>query len=638
MKKSIFFLITIISLIQAQNLFAQKISKKAQKLYQEGREAAGARNFNKAINSMEKAISIAPDYAEAHRDLAFFYFSLRDVANARMHYQAAADLKPSDKAFAPAYIRLAEFNINEGKYADALKYANEFLKSNPSARYVNDINLANKIVETSQFAVEAIKKPIHFEPVPLPASVNKLRQQYFPTLTADKETMIFTGRTGDNEDIYQVNFADGNWQDPTIIEELSSKYNEGTCSISADGKTMIFTACEGNSERKVYGACDLFISYKSGDTWSTPENMGRNINTKAWESQPALSADGREIYFISDRGGGIGQNDIWMSKKDKEGNWLPAVNLGKPVNTPVNEVSPFIHANGKTLFFSSRGHEGFWGYDLYKVEKDEQGAWGKPENLGYPINDFHDQVSLVITADGKKGYYSHEVRDERQQLISTLFAFDIPEEIRIKNTSDVVKGKVYDIKTGDVLDAKIELTDIESNEVISIVNSDAENGSYMIVLTEGSEYALHVNKNGYLYKSLRFDYKAEKESQEISLDIPLEPVVAGSKVTLNNIFFESGSYSLLSKSKTELDKLVNFLQENSDIKIEIGGHTDDVGSDKANQELSQQRAGAVVNYLTEAGIPKERLTAIGYGETEPVAANDSDENRAANRRIEFKIL
>ena len=638
MKKSIFFLITIISLFQYLNLYSQKISKKAQKLYQEGREAAGSRNFNKAISNLEKAISIAPHYAEAHRDLGFFYYSLRDINNARTHYKAAADLKPDDRAFAPAYIRLAEFNIMEGNYEPALKYAQNFLKSNPSARYVHDINLAKHIVEKASYAVEAIKKPVKFEPVPLPATVNKLRQQYFPTLTADKETMIFTGRTGDNEDIYQVEFKDGNWQEPQIVEELSTKHNEGTCSISADGKTMIFTACEGNSDRKVYGACDLFISYKTGDTWSTPENMGRNINTKAWESQPALSADGREIYFISDRGGGIGQNDIWMSKKDKEGNWMPAENLGLPVNTPVNEVSPFIHANGKTLFFSSRGHKGFWGYDLYKVEKNEQGGWNTPENLGYPINDYHDQVSLVITADGKKGYYSHEKRDERQQLISTLFAFDIPEEIRIKETSDVVKGKVYDIKTGEVLKAKIQLTDIETNNVISMVSSDEENGAYMIVLTEGAEYALHVNKDGYLYKSLTFNYKEGKEEQEIALDIPLEPVVAGSKVTLNNIFFEFGSYSLLSKSKTELDKLVTFMKDNSDVKIEIGGHTDDVGSDEANKELSQNRAGAVVKYLTDEGISEERLTAIGYGETQPVATNDTDENRAANRRIEFKIL
>ncbi|MEM1134559.1 MAG: OmpA family protein [Bacteroidota bacterium] len=638
MKKGHFFLILIFFTFHFPNLTAQKISKKARKLYQEAREAAANRNFNKAISNMQKAVNTAPEFAEAHRDLAIYYFSLRDISNARTHYQAAADLQPNDRAFAPVYIRLAEFNISEGKYESALKYAKTFLGTNPSARFVNDIKLANHIILSAEYALEAIKYPVEFKSVPLPASVNKLQQQYFPTLTADRQMMIFTGRSGDNEDIYEVYYKDGKWQEPQIVEELSTKKNEGTCSISADGKTLIFTACMGNSDRKVYGKCDLFISYKTGDKWSKPENMGRNINTKGWESQPALSADGRAIYFISDRGGGVGQNDIWMSKKDKEGNWLPAVNLGKPINTPLNEVSPFIHTNGKTLFFSSRGHKGFWGYDLFKAEKDKEGNWQTPENLGYPINDFHDQVSLFITADGKKGYYSNEKQKAPRQLVSTLYTFDIPEEIRIKETSDVVKGKVFDIQTKDALKATIELTDIGSNEVISVINSDEENGEYMMVLTEGAEYALHINREGYLYKSLTFNYKEQKEAQEIYLDIPLEPITTGSKVTLNNIFFESGSYSLLPKSKTELDKLVAFMQENGTMKIEIAGHTDDVGSDDANKKLSQNRANSVVEYLTKEGIEETRLSALGYGETQPVAANDTDENRAINRRIEFKIL
>ncbi len=629
---------TLLFALNTACVMGQKIPRKARKLYEEGKSAAASRNFNKAISNLQKSVQVAPDYAEAHRDLAYYYFVLRDLSNARKHYQQAADLKPAERAFAATYIRLAEFNINEGSYAEALKYAKTYLDMEPSARYVNDIKLAKAIIKSAEFAVEAKKESIQFEPTPMPSSVNRLQQQYFPTITADEQTMIFTGRSRDNEDIFEVTKKDGQWQQPKIVEELSTKNNEGTCSISADGKTLIFTACIGNKDRKVYGACDLFISYKTGDTWSEPVNMGKNINTKAWESQPSLSADGRVIYFISDRGGGVGKNDIWMSKKDKEGNWLPAENLGEPINTDLNEISPFIHANGQTLFFSSRGHAGFWGYDLYKVEKNDKGAWKSPENLGYPINDHNDQVSLVIAANGKTGYYSHEERQPNQQLLSTLYTFKIPEEIRIKRRSDVVKGKVFDSKTNDMLKAKIELTDIESKEVIAAVSSDSINGGYMIVLTEGAEYALHVNKEGYLYKSLKFNYKEQKEAQEIELDIALEPISAGSKVTLNNIFFESGSFALLEKSQTELDKLVTFMQENPSINIEIAGHTDDVGADKANQTLSQKRAGSVVEYLTKNGIAAERLKAKGYGETQPVFPNDSDENRALNRRIEFEIL
>jgi len=333
--------------------------------------------------------------------------------------------------------------------------------------------------------------------------------------------------------------------------------------------------------------------------------------------------------------------DIYVSHLSEDGKWEKPKNLGTEINTAQDEVSPFIHVNGQTLFFASTGYPGFGGFDLYQTEKNGE-AWTPPVNLGYPLNTYGDQVSLFMTADGTKGYYSLEKGREGVDYTSTLMEFDVPESIRVKNRSNFVKGIIRDAETRQVLSAEVELFDLNEQKREYSVQSDAVTGEYMMVLTEGSEYALYVDKEGYLFESFTFNYTDDfhpsLKLEPIYIDIYLQPIKAGKETVLNNIFFDTDQYVLKPKSKTELEKVIRFLKENPDIRIRINGHTDDVGTEEYNEQLSLNRAKAVYEYLIETSISSGRLDYKGFGETKPIAANDSEINRQKNRRIAFEII
>jgi outer membrane protein OmpA-like peptidoglycan-associated protein len=501
---------------------------------------------------------------------------------------------------------------------------------------------AENLLENANFATESIEMNLDFNPRPLDDKVNTFPLQYFPVMPVDQGSILFTRRIGhentDDEDIFIIEKdEEGNWKKPeSISENINTVYNEGTCSISADGRMLIFTSCYG---RETMGSCDLYVSYKSGEEWSVPKNLGGMINSGAWESQPSLGADGRTLYFISDRRtGGIGSRDIWVSYMNDDNTWTKAKNLGEPINTELDEVSPFIHPNGSTLYFSSRGHTGMGGFDIFFTELEES-KWSKPVNIGYPMNTRDDQVSLFITADGARGFYSQESFDQSIMLRrSLIYEFDVPESMQVTNKSSYVRGKVYDKSTGLPLKASVELMNLKLDARVSMVNSDSVSGDYLMVLTEGAGYGLFVNKIGYLYKSLSFDLEEDEIGNPVEIDIYLEPIAVGASTILNNIFFEIDKYELGPKSKPELEKTINMMKENKGVRISIEGHTDDSGTSEYNQQLSEKRALAVRNYLTERGIEKARLEYKGWGMAKPLAPNDSEENKALNRRIEFVII
>lgn len=639
-KFTLFFFVLIFSssLLKAQELSTS--NKKALKLYEDAKKYENDRDFDKAISVLEKALSIDPYFAEAHQRLGMYFGTLRELKKSREYFEKALKAKPDSKNLHIATIEVSTFELTEGKYERSLELAKKYLAMKPPARLIRYTQRAKSIIATCEFAIEGKKNPVDFNPTRLSDSVNKFKHQFFPVLTADQKTIIFTALDANkNEDMFEcTRNEDGTWSEPRFIKELNTPYNEGTCSISADGKTIIFTSCEGGErKRQNYGSCDLFISKKVGGVWSPPRNLGPAVNTKHWESQPALSADGRKLFFSSNRPGGKGGRDIWMTEQNSQGKWTRPINMAQ-LNSRGQEFSPFIHVNGESLFFSSDGHGGYGRLDLFRSMKDSLGYWGKPQNLGYPINNHGDQVALFITADGAKGYYSDGVMENNIRIEDVINVFDIPIELKIEKASDVVSGVVYDAKTKQKLEAKIDLIDLADEKVISSVTSDLKNGDYLITLASGAEYALYVNKEGYLFKSLSFNYKEKKEAQVIKLDVYLDPIEKGKTVTLNNIFFEFGSYDLVDKSKTELNKLVKFMKENPTTKIEIGAHTDNVGSVDSNQKLSLKRAESVVTFLKSKGVSETKVISFGYGESKPIATNDTDEGRAKNRRIEFKVL
>lgn len=590
-----------------------------------------------AIELLQNAIERDKDFAEAHLRIGSLYKDIGNVSRAHYHFNRALEILPEDRRTSGAYYALADMHFKERKYAEAQTLLETFKRiGEPDKRLVPEID---KLMRNIEFAQVAIKDTLPFRPTPLKPPLNTFQLQYFPVLTADQNTLIFTRREGvssqyDEDIVVSRKGADGNWQKPEpISNNINTANNEGTTAISADGRMLIFTSCVG---RRGYGSCDLYVSYRTGDEWSEPENLGPNINSASWESQPSLSPDGRTLYFVSDRPTGYGKRDIWVSYFEN-GNWTKAENLGNTINTVDDEVSPFIHANNQTLYFSSKGHPGFGGFDLFSSELTEVG-WTKPVNLGFPLNNSDDQVSLYITSDGKKGYYAYEENYRTANYVSRLFEFEVPAAIQVENRSNYVQGKIYDANNKLPIGAQIELYDIVKDELVSAVNSDAVSGDYLMVLTQGSEYALYVSQPGYLFQSLSFDYSEVEDFEPINIDVFLEPLSQGVKTTLKNIFFDTDQYTLREKSKTELKKVVRFLKENKTVRVGIGGHTDDVGSDAYNQELSLHRAKAVYEYLLEQGVSKQQMMYRGFGKTQPLVPNDSEENRQTNRRIDFTIL
>jgi OmpA-OmpF porin, OOP family len=611
-------------------------SKKAIELYTEADNYRVRRQYAEAVALLEEAINKDEGFVEAYYRLGIIYMSKKDFKKAASLFEKGLSYTNEVKKQKVFWFDLGETYFKLAEYDKAAKLVADFL----TAETVNKqkIERARQLQTNIDFARKNQTVAAAYKQKILSDSVNRYFMQYFPVLTADQKELIFTRREGytdqfDEDLVVSRKNSSGQWSEPeSISPNINSMYNEGTCTVSADGRRLIFTSCTG---REGFGSCDLYQTERIGNEWTKPENLGANVNTPEWESQPSLSADGRTLYFVSDRRGGLGRRDIWVSTLDQTSKWGKARNVGKPVNSVYDEMSPFIHANNKTLFFASNGLIGYGGYDLFFCERDS--AWSAPINIGAPINNYEDQFSLFITADGKKGYYSLE--ETGKTITRTrIVEIEIPEDNRIKFASNYVQGTVRDRETNAPLNASIEMIDIASNETASLVKSDSVSGEYLIVLTQGAEYALYVTRPGYLFKSLNFNYSEIKQFEPITLDIYLDKVKKGSVAVLQNIFFDFNQYTLKEKSRTELEKVTRFLKENPTVRVEIGGHTDNVGTVSYNQQLSEKRALAVNEFLKQNGIEPKRLIAKGYGQEKPVADNKTEEGKQLNRRIEFKLI
>jgi outer membrane protein OmpA-like peptidoglycan-associated protein/tetratricopeptide (TPR) repeat protein len=611
-------------------------SKKAIEYYTQADNYRVRGQFDQAIALLNQAIEKDKDFVEAYYRLGLVYLNIRNyplaIQNMEKGLSMTTDLR-KQKVF---WYDLGEAYLSIGEYEKAMRVLSSFVNNETQNRV--KIERATNLFRSAEFAVKNKDNVSAYKQRPLSDTVNCFVMQYFPVLTADQQQLIFTRRISNDpnadEDLVMSRKNDkGRWLSPqSISKNINTRLNEGTCTISADGRKLIFTSCVG---RDGIGSCDLYESRKNGNEWTEPKNLGPNVNSVAWESQPSLSADGRTLYFVSDRRAGMGRRDIWVSTQDDAGKWTKAVNAGKPVNSAFDEISPFIHANGKTLYFASNGLPGFGGYDLFSVRKDST-SWSAPKNIGTPINNHEDQFSLFVTADGKTAYYSHEETIGAGQSRSRIFELAFPDDFEFR--SNYVKGIVRDKKTRVPLSAKVELINISDNKIESLVESDSITGEYLMVLTQGADYALYVNKKAYLFKSLHFNYEESFNLEPIVLDIDLEKASVGSAVVLNNIFFDVDKFELKSKSIPELEKVVRFLSENPTLRVEISGHTDNVGAPAYNKQLSEKRALSVYDYLVSKGIAKARLTYKGYGPDRPLAANTSDANRQLNRRIEFQVI
>ncbi len=620
-------------LLSFASLFSQALStknKKAIDLYIEADNFRVRGQFDQAIKLLKQAIEKDNKFEEAYYRLATTYRNSGNLTLSSDSFEKALALTPYPLKQKVYYYSLGDNYIRGGLYEKAKANLEKFLAIEKMDKVKMD--WASLWIAQADYSLLHYNEKSGYQIKVLNDTVNKYPMQYFPSVTADELNLIFTVRYGrahdDNEDIF-ISRKDeqGKWKAPvSISENINSEYREGACSISADGRHLIFTICGPRG-------CDLFESEKEGEIWRKPKSLGSAVNSSGWEAQPSLSADGNELYFVSDRKGGLGGYDIWYSKKDSAGAWIKAVNVGKPVNTKFDEMAPFIHVNNKNLYYASNGLLGFGGFDIYSTEKVNT-QWQSPVNMGAPLNDYEDQYSFVVTSDGLNAFYSREEGRNRSKIYQT----NLPKEFQVRSRGNIVQGIVSNSLTKNPLQAQVELFDLKTNQRISITQSDSVNGHYLIIVPGKSEYALHVSEQGYLFYSLHFNYEEKDQDKPLVIDIALQPITKNAVTVLNNIFFEFNKSEINARSYSELDEVVKFLKDNPKVKVEISGHTDNVGIESYNQQLSLKRAQSVVNYFLSKGIANSQLTQIGYGSKKPIEPNDSEENRQANRRIEFKIM
>ena len=623
-----FCLFILFSLLTFELLAQNSSNKKAQNFFERANPFIEKQDYLSAEHVLKSAIETDPSFQNAFITLAGVYNAQKKYAEAKSAYQKAILI---NKNIAPAVIYgLAETEFATQEYDKAKQHFEEFLALDSTS---DRAKKAKKYLLDCDFAAFAIKKPVKYSPTNLGQGVNTTDSEYFPALTADGETLIFTRQVNGNEDFWTSQFKNNTWNlaTPLSTKINTTKYNEGAQTISPDGKYLFFTGC---NRPDGLGRCDIYVSHREGKDWGEPYNVGKPVNSEYWESQPAISPDGRTLYFISNRPGGSGGYDIWKSTITDDAKWGPAINLGPEINTPYDENTPFLHADGKTLYFSSDGWPGFGNKDIYYSRMDDNDKFQKPINLGYPINSFENESGLIVSADGNLGMFSSNLKDGFGG--QDIYSFGIPEIAKPLKIS-YVKGIVRDKDSKKTIESNVQVIDLKSDKTVFDDYTDPETGQFLAVMPIGGNYLFNVNAEGYMFYSENFELKQGNINKPYQIEVYIERIKQGGNVTLRNIFFDTNKYNLLPASIRELDLLIDFLHQNQTVNIEIQGHTDNVGDDKLNEKLSFNRANAVYEYLVKNEVDAKRLTFKGFGASKPIADNKTEIGRKNNRRTSFVI-
>ena len=668
-----FFLILLSSLFFVSCSTAQYYSsknKKAIKLFEQGRQAPGQTldpvthlpNYKEGIHLMNQALDKDPNFWEAHMVVGEFHEMLGDYMPAIEHYKKALAINPNHSPTGSTHFYLANLQHAVGLYEDAIRNA-ELYEQNRNAN-PEFIRKVRQIRESCIFAQDAMKHPQSFDPINIGPGINTQYPEYFPTITVDGKTILFTrlipdgrvlGPRKEQEDFYVSKLGDNNiWGKAVAMpENINSVLNEGAPTIAPDGRSLVFVACADNltgmdygENRTGRGSCDLFYTKKLGSRWMNPTNLPGSINTFTWESQPSLSADGKTMYFVRrvNKSGEPEDSDIFVTRLLDNGQWSTAERLPPHINTKEQEESVLIHPDGRTLYFASRGHIGMGGSDLFMTRMDEEGNWSTPVNLGYPINTGYDENSLMVSPDGEIAFFASDREGGFGGL--DIYYFVMPENMRPTKTL-YFEGIVFDINTRKPIPGKFQLIDIKTGKEIIYSEADKVTGEFMVSLPTNREYALNVSYPGYTFFSQNFNMTNPDNLEAVHMDVPMVPLDDNTNsIVLENVFFDLAKSTLRKESYVELDKLVSFLNENPDIRIEIGGHTDSRGTN--NDILSRNRAKSVFDYLVSKGIAATRLEHKGYGSNQPVYTDEAiakmgttEEKEAAhqaNRRTEYKIV
>ena len=671
------FLLIILSLLVFTSAsIAQEYStknKKAIKLFEQGKNTPSTSidqqtrtpNYRLGLKYLNQAIEKDPKFWEAHMVAGEFAELIGEYEEAIDHLNKALAINPQRQSTGSTYFYLANMQQAVGQYDDAIRNVDLFQQFRSAHGEL--IKESHRIKANCIFAKNAIENPQKFNPINIGPGINTAQPEYFPTITVDGKTILFTRRIKDGrvraniqeqEDFFVSQLSSRNiWQTAVAMpSNINTINNEGAPTLAPDGRSLVFVACPDmvtgenyGENRQGYGSCDLFFTRKLGNRWTNPENVSSNVNSSNWETQPSLSSDGKTMYFIRGiKGRGRQKNpDIYVTRKDENGNWGIAERLPDYINSPMDEESVLIHPDGKTLYFASRGHIGMGGTDLYMCRLNENNEWSKPENLGYPINTKYDENSLMVSPGGEIAFFASDREGGFGGL--DIYYFEMPEHLRPTKTL-YFDGLVYDINTRKPIPGKFQLVDLATGKEVVYSEADRFTGEFMVSLPTDKQYALNVSYPGYAFFSQNFDMKNPDNLEAIHMDVPLVALsdVGEQSIVLANVFFDLNKSTLRKESYLELDKLVDLLQKNETIHIEIGGHTDSRGDNEENLTLSFNRAKAVYDYAVAKNVSKERLTYKGYGSSKAVHTDDSinalSENKAKeaahqeNRRTEYKII
>ena len=613
--------------------------------YKKGNEYVQRQQFDKAISQYKKSLKKDPLMVDAIIKLGGVYYEMGDFNKAKSYFRKVIKIAPNYKP--KVYYTLAVIATKSKDYETAIGLGEKYL-SYPKIKGRKRVSGEQKLANW-RFAKDAVKHPLPFKPKNLGPNINTFEPEYLPSFTADEQFLIFTRRVRNQEDFYISRKENGQFLPAVPMEDINTDKNEGAQCISSDGRFLAMTICGRDQNSR--GSCDIYFSEKKNGSWTPIKKMGNAVNSSKWDAQPSLSANGQAIYYSSERPGGHGGRDIWVSYRNDDGKWGARSNLGDSINTPGADQAPFIHPDGKTLYFMSDGHPGMGGGDLFFSKRLPNGQWSKAKNLGYPINDEGIQGALVVSLDGRKGYFAGPKKSASEGDFFggaiDIFEFELPEEIR-PDLVTYVKGQVLEFGQNEkyLPGSLVELIDLETGKSFykSLVDND---GAFLAVLPRG-KYALNVSKDGYLFYSENYDlnqagsfekpFSVVAKLQKIMINSSTNSDVTKQVVILKNVFFDSGKSILKSSSDFELNRVVKMLMDSKALKMQINGHTDNVGTEANNLQLSEQRAKAVYDYLVQHGVPANQLTYKGFGESQPIDSNETEDGRRNNRRTEIEPL
>lgn len=636
-------------------------------------QKAGYQQFRAALSPLNDANRFNPKNAKLNYMLGMIWFMTEPTSKeCSAYFEKAYELNPRIEDDLSYWLGWT-CHLNS-RWDDAIKYYNEYLtflkqRAKSNAAPIEDVK--KKIQECENGKIFSAKPERVFVDN-LGPNINTQYPEYGPSISTDESTIIFTARrpnsTGgkrdptDNgfyEDIYVSQKENGKWQaSKPLSKNVNTGDHDAAAGLSPDGnKLYVYRHIERDGG-------DLYESVLFGLDWEPPVHMNKNINTKYHESSVSLSFDGKRMYFVSDKDGGYGDRDIYYSEIDINGEWGQAKNLGPAINTKYAEEAVFVHPDGMTMYFSSKGHNSMGGYDIFKTTLKD-GQWQSPENLGYPINGPDDDVFFVVSGSGNRAYFASAKTGGYGEKDLYRITFLGPEKAPILNTQDqlisvianpvnslkaepqlslksskltLLRGAITDAGNGKALECSVDLINNEKDQVLATFKSNSSTGKYLVTLPSGFNYGIAVRKEGYMFHSENFIIPDTLSFREFNLDIKLKPIEVGNSVVLKNIFFDFDKSSIRPESMNELSRLVKLLNDNPKVKVEISSHTDNLGSDEYNQKLSEARSKAVTDFLVSKGIIANRILPKGYGESNPIDKNDTETGRQNNRRTEFKIL